>query len=77
MAKELKTFAELDILLHERVERSPVGRVPNPQWIKIIAADPEKEGANWRVAHSGAPGDFADAIEREMRQLQKLYDLSS
>ena len=75
MTKELKTSTELDKLLHERVERSAVGLIPNPQWIKIVPADSDMEGANWRVAHSGTPGEFADAIDREMRELQKLYDL--
>ena len=77
MTKELKTSAELNKLLHARVERSPVGRIPNPQWMKIVDADPDKEGANWRVAYSGPPGDFADAIKRTMRNLQTAYDLSS
>ena len=78
MAKELKTSAELNKLLHERVARSSVGRIPNPQWIRIIPADPAKEGANWKVAHGSRTvpsGACSDAIERVMRELQKDYDL--
>ena len=77
MAKELKTSAELKALLDYGVGRFSIGREPNPQWIKIVPADPDKEGANWRVAYSGPPGDFADAIKRTMRNLQTAYDLSS
>ncbi len=76
MAKELKTSAELKALLDDGVRRFSIGRQPNPQWIKIVPADPAKEGANWKVAHSGPTGAFADAIERVMRQLQNVYDLS-
>ena len=77
MAKELKTSSELQALLDDEVRRFSIGREPNPQWIKIVPADPAKEGANWKVAHSGPTGAFADAIERVMRELQKIYDLSS
>ena len=78
MAKELKTSAELKALLDEGVGRYSIGREPEkPQWIKIVTADPDKEGANWRVSYSGLPGDFANAIERTMQELQKLYDMSS
>ena len=75
MAKELKTSAELKALLDDGVRRFSIGREPNPQWIKIVPADPFKEGANWKVAHSGPTGAFADAIERVTPELQKLYDL--
>ena len=80
MAKELKTSAELHELLLERVMRFSVGRIPNPQWIKIVPADPIEEGANWKVVHSSRTvptGEFSDAIERVMRELQRDYDLSS
>lgn len=76
MAKELKTLEELKALLDDGVRRFPIGREPNPQWIKIVPADPIEKGANWRVAHSGPPGAFADAIEQVMRELQQAYDLS-
>lgn len=75
MAKEQATAQELEALLHERIARYPVGREPNPQWIKIVSADPDKEGANWKVSHSPEGGEFWDAIERETSELQKLYDL--
>ena len=78
MAKELKTLAELKALLDDGVGRFSIGREPNPQWIKIVSADPAEEGANWKVAHSSRTvptGDFSDAIERAMRELQRDYDL--
>ena len=78
MAKELKTSAELEALLIEGVVRYSVGREPNPRWIKIVPADPDKEGANWKVSHSSRTvptGDIADAINRVTPELQKLYDL--
>ena len=77
--KELKTSAELHKLLHERIKGFRVGRIPNPRWIKIVPADPAKEGANWKASHSSRTvpsGDLSDAIERAMRELQKNYDLS-
>ena len=77
MAKEPKTSEELIKLLQERIEPYELGRTVNPQWIRIVDADPGKEGANWKITHSGTPGEFADAIEREMPELQKLYDLKS
>ena len=78
MAKELKTATELKALLDEGVGRFSIGREPNPQWIKIVPADPEDvDGANWKVAHSGTPGDFADAIDRVTPKLQAAYELSS
>ncbi len=79
MAKELKTSTELKALLDERVARYSVGRIPNPQWIKIVPADPAKEGANWKASHSSRTvlaGELSDVIEREMKKLQKLYDLN-
>ena len=76
MAKERKTSAELMALLIDGVVRIRKGPEPNPQWTKIVDADPAKEGANWKVSHSGSTGAFADAIDRVMRQLQNLYDLS-
>ena len=77
MAKEPKTSTELNKLLHEQVKRSSVGRIPNPQWIKIVPLVDDKR-ANWKVAHSPKtepPGDYWKAIERVMPELQKLYDL--
>ena len=79
MAKELKTSTELKALLDERVARYSVGREPNPQWIKIVRANPATEGANWKVSHSSRTvptGDCSDAIDRAMRELQKDYDLT-
>ena len=74
MAKKLKTADELKELLDERL--SSVGPLTGVQWIRITSADPATEGANWRVAHSGQPGSFSDAIDRVMRELQKRYDLA-
>ena len=78
MAKELKTSAELMVLLHHGVERFAIGLEPNPQWLKIIRADPtpDTKGANWKVSYSGPDGAFKDAIERVMPELQTAYDLS-
>ena len=77
MTKESKTKDELMALLDERIRR--LGSKDGARWIRIVRADPAPatEGANWRVSHSGQAGGFAVAIEREMRELQKLYDLSS
>ena len=80
MAKELKTSAELEALLYERIKRYSLGREVNPRWVKIIDADPDTEGANWKVSHSSRifpNGELAKAIERVMRELQTTYDLSS
>ncbi len=76
MTKELKTSTELKALLDERVARYSVGREPNPQWIKIVRANPATEGANWKVSHHPNAGPFFDAIERAMRELQNMYDLT-
>ena len=79
MAKELKTSAELDKLLHERLKGFRLGSIPNPQWFKIVPADAAKEGANWKASHSSRTvptGELSDVIEREMKKLQKLYDLN-
>lgn len=78
MAKEHKTAEELKALIDERIAPKQLGREVNPRWVKIVPADPEKEGANWKVSHSSrtAPaGDLADAINRATPELQKLYDL--
>jgi hypothetical protein len=75
LSKEIKTAEELHELLHEAIRPFSLGRTPNPQWVKIVPADPQIAGANWRVAHSGAPGDFSDAIEHVMPGLQERYDL--
>jgi len=75
MAKKQATAQELKALLNERIAGYSVGRESNPQWIKIVSADSDEEGANWKVAHSPKGGAFWDAIEREMPELQKLYDL--
>ena len=74
MTKEPKTADELKELLDERL--SSVGPLTGAQWVKIVPADPAKEGANWRVAHSGEPGSFSGAIDRVMRELQIRYDLA-
>ena len=75
MTKELKTSEELKALLDEGVRRFSLGSEPNAQWIRIVPADSTNEEANWKVAHSGTPGDYANAIERVMRELQQVYDL--
>lgn len=78
MAKEQKTAEELKALLEERVAPYQLGREANPRWVKIVPADPAKEGANWKVCHSSRTvptGDLADAIDRVTPELQKLYDL--
>lgn len=78
MAKELKTAEELKTLLDERISRYRLAHEPNPQWIKIVRADPDKVGANWKVSHgsrTALPGDFSEAIKRVTPELQKLYDL--
>ncbi len=78
MAKELKTSAALIALVHDRVERFAIGNEPNPQWLKIIPADPapETNGANWKLSYSGPVGAFKNAIERVTPKLQTAYDLS-
>ena len=78
MAKELKTLAELEALLDERIRRYSHGPEVNPRWRKIIDADPDAEGANWKVSHSSRKfpnGGLAKAIEQAVPELQKLYDL--
>ncbi len=80
MAKELKTSAELKALLYERIKRYSLGREVNPRWVKIIDADPDTEGANWKVSHSSRKfpnGELAKAIEQAVPELQKLYDLKN
>ena len=74
MAKEPKTADELKALLDERL--SSLGPLTGVQWVKVVPADPAKEGANWRAAQSGEPGTFSDAIDHVMRELQKMYDLA-
>ena len=76
MAKELKTSEELMALLIDGCVRIRKGPEVNPQWIDIVHVDPPQKGANWKVSYSGPTGPFADAIERVMRQLQNVYDLS-
>ncbi len=78
MTKEQKTAEELKALLDERIAPYRLGREVNPRWVKIVPADPDKEGANWKVSHSSRTfptGDLADAINRVTPELQKLYDL--
>lgn len=78
MAKEQKTAEELKVLLYEWIAPYHLGRDVNPRWVKIVPADPDKEGANWKVSHSSRTvptGDFGDAINRVTPELQKLYDL--
>ena len=78
MAKEQKTAEELKALLDERIAPYHLGREVNPRWVKIVPADPDKEGANWKVSHSSRTvptGDLASAINRVTPELQKLYDL--
>ena len=78
MAKEEKTAEELKALLGERISPYQLGREVNLRWVKILPADPTKEGANWKVSHSSRTvptGDLADAINRVTPELQKLYDL--
>ena len=75
MSKELKTADELKELLDERLKS--VGPLTGAQWVKIVPADPAEEGANWRVAHSGQPGSFSDAIDHVMQELQERYDLAT
>ncbi len=78
MTKEQKTAEELITLLNEWSAPYRRGREVNPRWVKIVPADPDKEGANWKVSHSSPivpAGDLADAINRETPELQKLYDL--
>ncbi len=52
MTKEQKTAEELKALLDERIAPYQLGREVNPRWVKIVPADPDKEGANWKVSHS-------------------------
>jgi hypothetical protein len=78
MPKEQKTAEELKAILDERIARLQLGRDVNPRWVKIVPADPAKEGANWKVSHSSRTvptADLADAINRVTPELQKLYDL--
>ncbi len=78
MAKEHKTAEELKALIDERIAPKQLGREVNPRRVKIVPADPEKEGANWKVSHSSGTvptGDLADAINQVTPELQKLYDL--
>ncbi len=78
MAKEQKTAEELIALLNERIAPYQLGSEVNPRWVKIVPADPDKEGANWEVSHSSRTvpgGDLADAINRVTPELQKLYDM--
>lgn len=78
MTKEPKTSGELKTLLDEGIQRFILGRQPEPQWTKIIPADPAKDGANWKVSHSSRTvpsSDFSKAIKRVTAELQKLYDL--
>ncbi len=78
MTKEQKTAEELKALLDERIAPYRLGREVNPRRVKIVPADPDKEGANWKVSHSSRTaltGDFANAINRVTPELQKLYDL--
>lgn len=78
MAKEQKTAEELKALLDERIALYQLGHEVNPRWVKIVPADPDKEGANWKVSHSSRTvptGDLAAAINRATPELQKLYDL--
>ncbi len=75
MAKEQKTAEELKALLDERIASYWLGHA---RWVKIVPADPDKEGANWKVSHSSRTakiGDLANAINRVTPELQKLYDL--
>ncbi len=78
MTKEQKTAEELKALLDERIAPYRLAREVNPRWVKLVPADPDKEGANWKVSHSSRTvpiGDLADAINRVTPELQKLYDL--
>ena len=78
MAKEQKTAEDLIALLNERIAPHRLADEVNPRWVKIVPADPDKEGANWKVSHGSRTvpdGVLADAISRVTPELQKLYDL--
>ena len=78
MAKEEKTAEELKAILGGRIAQFQLGEDVNPRWIKIVPADPAKEGANWKVSHSSrtvSRGKLEHAINKITPDLQKLYDL--
>ena len=65
-------------LLVERLGRHPsaLGNEVNPRWVKILPADPDEEGANWKVAQTPT-GTLADATNKIVPELQKLYELKN